>query len=86
MDDTTPDKAPASFTTSSGREIKFVPGYFEYIAKSVGLPKKAAFDYEIASANVAGGVQQLNYDDATKLNESVTRLPLLAYSVRYANT
>ncbi|MGE0254633.1 MAG: hypothetical protein AB7N54_04220 [Alphaproteobacteria bacterium] len=72
-----------AFVTSFGRGIRFVPGYFDLVKEVVGLPKVASRDFQIASTNVAGGADKLDYTKAQELNEQQQRMTLYGYTGRY---
>jgi SAM-dependent methyltransferase len=72
-----------SFTTSFGKKIEFVPGYLEYMEKTIGLPKKASDDYVHASQNAVGGHDNLNFEAVNeRFKDTRTKISLRGYASR----
>lgn len=72
-----------SFTTSFGKKIEFVPGYLEYMEKTIGLPKKASEDYVHASQNAVGGHENLDFEAVNqRFKETRRKISLRGYASR----
>lgn len=77
-----------SFTTSSGKEIKFDQRYVDFFKEcsdSLILPKTAFKEYVIASTNQAGGPDKIDYAEVNEeLREERKSLTLRGYASRFS--
>jgi len=72
-----------SFRTSFGKTIDFVPGYIDFIKKTISLPEEAQECFEYGSINQVGGHENINYDEVNKrLKEKRRLLSLYGYASR----
>lgn len=71
-----------SFLTSRGRVVRYLPGYFDFAARVIGLPEQVDREYALANFNVAGSPDAVDLDSARALNETVKRMPLMGYATR----
>lgn len=81
-DNMTAGAAADSFTTSQGRKIRYIPGYLPFVEKVVGLPDAVSQDYSLASINVAGGSDKIDFEKASILAESQSRFATMGYVSR----
>lgn len=77
----------ATFVTQFGRQIRLIPGHIDLVRRTVGLIESPPSDWQTASINVAGGHQNLDYEQVnSKLQTHTTSLSLGGYAARLNRT